>query len=394
MTRRGLLLTLLLLLTSSVFAKDEVIQRSFLEDPTSELGFEALPQAAFEPFTGVLSRGYSQSTFWIRLRIAPAKGKDPLFLRIRPNYLDEVRLFDPASEALGEQTTGDEQAHEDSYRSLNLNLMIQGGEGPRDVWLRVKTQSTLLFSAEALALDDILRRDQAQQFKSAFYLSLVGLFIVWGGLNWWATRDRILLVFTVKQAFCLLYMSGLLGYIRLIGPEIVGLSSGLIVDLSMGFYGAAAFWFEYCFLSQFRPKPCLLNLLKWLPAFLPAYLALVISGRPQEAFMLCMSLFMLAPILTLALALTSRPLQEPAEGAAPQIGRPLLVSAYALILVGLSLTSFPIMGLTDASDLIFDSPLIYSLINGLLMLILLQLQIRNNVSGSRSRCFREVGIPD
>jgi hypothetical protein len=56
----------------------------------------------------------------------------------------------------------------------------------------------------------------------------------------------------------------------------------------------------------------------------------------------------------------------------------MLVLVYGVILLGLSATTLPAMGLKHAGFMIFDGLLIYSLINGLTILIVLQLRIRIN----------------
>jgi 7TMR-DISM extracellular 2 len=52
----------------------------------------------------MLSKGYSASAFWVRLKVegsSPEEGlptdklRDKLILRIQPAYLDDIRLFDP-----------------------------------------------------------------------------------------------------------------------------------------------------------------------------------------------------------------------------------------------------------------------------------------------------------
>ena len=168
----------LLLWVGLVHAKDFITQAFYLEDPAGRLSFEQLPQSEFQAFSDVLGKGYSESTFWIRLHIDPEGTKGPLILQILPNYLDKVVLYDPVFGSLGQRATGDEISQRDAYASLNLNLEIPAGTRPRDVWLQIKTNSTFLLVVRALPLNEFLRDDGHQQFRSSFYLALIGLFIV------------------------------------------------------------------------------------------------------------------------------------------------------------------------------------------------------------------------
>lgn len=369
---------ILLLWGSLAFSKDHIKDQAFFEDVTGQMVLEALPQERFHAFTGVLNRGYSASTFWLRIRIDPEGATDRLILRVRPNYLDEVVLYDPMDGPAGGTVRGDEQRAQDRYQSLNLNFTLAAGNAPRDVWLRIRTDSTLLVALEALDLDEAIRADTLQQLKSSFYVALMVLFIVWGLLNGWATRDPIIAWFVLHQGLSLLFMLGILGYIRYFWPASWTLPPGILVDLLMGPYGAAAFWFEYRFLREFRPNRHLLAILRWMPAYLPLYFLLLVSGASQWAFMFAMGLYVLAPFLFFALVLTIKPSMGDGEASSmPPLSRRTLVVIYSVILLGLSSSSLPALGWVRANFLIFDGLLIYTLINGLAILIILQLRLRN-----------------
>jgi signal transduction histidine kinase len=370
---------ILILWGSLALAKDHITDQALFEDVSGQMAFESLPQERFQPFTGMLNQGYSPSTFWLRLRIDPPGMGDRLILRVRPSYLDEVVLYDPALGTSGPQVRGDEQMAEDRYQSLNLNFTIAAGSAPRDVWLRIRTDSTLLVAVDALDLDAAIKADVLQQLKSSFYVSLMVLFIVWGLLNWWALRDPIIAWFVVYQGVSLLFMLGILGYIRYFWPNGWTLPPGIIVDVIMGPYGAAAFWFEYRFLREFRANRNLLAVLRWMPAYLLPYFLLLLLGASQWAFKLAMGLYVLAPFLFFALVLTVRPSHDPSEvSPMPLLSRRTLLVIYGVILLGLSSSSLPAMGWVPANFLIFDGLLIYSLISGLAILVILQLRIRNS----------------
>jgi hypothetical protein len=251
------------------------------------MAFEQLPQSDFQPYAGILNRGYTRSTYWIRLHINPEGAGESLILRIRPNYLDEVALFDPDFGSFGQEVRGDEQSARDQYQSLNLNFTIPSGTSPREVWLRIKTDTTLIFTVQALDLGEVAKADVIQQLKSSFYLAIIGLFVAWGLLNGWGSKDQVITLFALKETLCLVYMAGILGYFSYFWPSHWHMTPGGCVDLSMGLYGAVAFWFEYKFLKEYRPNRHLLTVLRWMPAFLPIYLLLLAIGESQWAFRLC-----------------------------------------------------------------------------------------------------------
>lgn len=378
--RKIVALLLLTAWSSWACAHDHLRDMAFWEDPTGQVRFEQLPPAdAFQPFTELLSEGYTASRYWIRLSIDPEGSEGPLILRIRPNYLDHIVLYDPAFGSLGREARGDEHPGRDHYESLNINFTLPAGQAPRDIWLRVTTTSSLLFAAGVYDLESAHALDLLQQLQAGFYLAIIGLFIVWGGFQFWATRDRVVGLFVLKQTLCLVYMAGLLGYYRHVWPIGWPITPGTFVDVSMGPYVAAAFVFEYYFLRDYRPNRFLLTLLRGMPAFLPVYWLLLTLGQAHAAFTLCMLLVVIGPILAFLMTLTVRTEAEPGvPNPVPRLSRRALILTYGAILLGSSLITWPSLGIAFDRTRVFDGQLMYSLISGLALLTLLQLRIRNN----------------
>jgi hypothetical protein len=75
---------------------DLIEQRAFWEDTSAKANLDTARSQTHTPYQGIFSRGYSDSAQWIRLTIAPSA--QPLGLLISPAWLDEITLYDPASE--------------------------------------------------------------------------------------------------------------------------------------------------------------------------------------------------------------------------------------------------------------------------------------------------------
>jgi hypothetical protein len=213
-----LVLLCMLALALPALAQDRIVERAIYEDPTAAMDFSQVREQAFTPFTGTLSLGYSPAAFWVRLHIEPGPGRpdEPLILRIRPSYLDEIRLYDPQYQSLASEVTGDYYpVNRDTYHSLNLNLTVPQGDRPRDIWLRLASTSTLLFQVQAMNQAEALRQDRLQEIPYSLFLATLALLVLWGALQWLIRHDRLLLLFTLKQLAGLIYMLGNLGYARL-----------------------------------------------------------------------------------------------------------------------------------------------------------------------------------
>lgn len=111
---RSLLLGLLLLVTVSLAqAHGFVTERAWVEDPTGQMTLAEAQRAPETPFANkYFTRGFSQSTFWLRLHIDPAAITKPLasnrlIIRIRPPIQDQIQLFDPLHKDDEARLTGD-----------------------------------------------------------------------------------------------------------------------------------------------------------------------------------------------------------------------------------------------------------------------------------------------
>ena len=97
---RSCLLQLIVLIflfqINPVIAKDYISERAYFEDKTGNMSFQEVKGKNFEKIDKVLSKGYTNSVFWLRLKISPLVESNfrSLLLRIQPTYIDSIQLFD------------------------------------------------------------------------------------------------------------------------------------------------------------------------------------------------------------------------------------------------------------------------------------------------------------
>lgn len=360
---------------------EHIISRAYVEDPSGQMTLQEAQAQVVTEFPELLSKGYSQSAFWIRLQIDPlAESATPatqLVIRIRPTYLDEVRLFDPLAPNDTSRVTGDRYDWQQSeFKSLNHNFLIPAGSAPRTIWLRLKTSSTSQIHVDVQSLDDAQTNVRMQELVYGLVIGLLIMFCVWALIQWWINRDRMMAVFVISQFIALIYAATYVGYTRIIlsyylRPEWSDILSSVIFCM----YVAVGFLFHYQFLQEFRPSRIGLRLFigSMLICF-PLEIAMIASDRVQQAMQLNIVIVSFAPIYIFILALTSKVWRELPVDEHPAISKGGLLGFYGFVLVALVLASMPTLGFTRAPEFALHLYLIHGLVTGVVLVIVLQVR--------------------
>ncbi len=356
---------------------------AWLEDASGQMTLAQVRQnpQAFTPYSGVLTRGYTPSTYWLRLRLAPTT-QEQLVLRIRPSYLDHIELHDPAAPPTAQVRFSGDRHRKDptAYQSLNLGFFIAGSTEPRDVYLRLQTSSSMLVYAEVLSTVDAIQADHRQELLYSLYLGLLAAFMAWALLQWLISRELLVGAFLVKQIVVLMHALAIQGYLPLIfgdavsAPVVDRLSSVLFLA-----YMAASAAFMLMLLHEFRPARWLWRavasvLLLYLPLAL-----LFASGRVGLALQLNMVIAMVESIGVLLLALSTP--RQPASPAKPErqpsLPRGVLIGFCGALVLAASSSALPSLGGVDGVEWTLNSPMLGGFLISLLMTVLLSLRSSN-----------------
>jgi signal transduction histidine kinase len=378
----GMALMLGALLSPTIaLATDHITDRAYVEDPSGQLTLnEAMAKPATE-FSGLLSKGFTQSAFWIRLRIDPqtenAAAATPLILKIQPAYLDEILLFDPLTPDKTGRVTGDRYDWRLSeFKSLNHNFIIPTGSAPRTVWLRLKTTSTSLMHIEALSIDDAQSASRLQEMAYGLVMGLLIMFCIWALIQWWINRDRMMAVFVLSQCIALIYSAAYVGYARIVlAGTIEPASIDIFNSVVFCTYVAVGLLFHHQFLQEFRPSRLGLHVfISIMFISFPLELALIASDHVQQALRLNIVVASFIPIYVLLLAMSSKVWGELPVDEQPAISKRGLLGFYGFVLVTLLLASMPTLGFTRAPEFALHLYLIHGLMTGVILIILLQVR--------------------
>ena len=368
-----------LLSPSLSFAQDHITQRAWLEDPTGQMTWQQAQNAPAQPYTGALSQGFGHSAIWLRLRVDPGssasslQSPDQLVLRIRPVYLDDIQVYDPlAPNGLAGRTGDIHHPRGDQLQSLSFLVPIARGEQPRDIWLRLVSNSTRQIDVQALNIDELNRRALTHSLLFSTYVGLIAVLAVWGLIYWVFSRDAIVGAFGVMQVGALLFALASLGHLRALWPEEW---PAWLLDQSTTVFSvtavSAAIWFHVLLIREFLPPVWVSRVHTALLALLPLKLLLLTLGWPIVALRLNMFEVLLAPFIFLASALAAKGWQA-LPPHRPTLSRPVVIGFYAFLLVMLLGASLPAMGIVNASEIGLYIVQMHGLVTAFLVLLLLQ----------------------
>lgn len=394
---RCLAVCLLALCALPALAADLVIERAVWKDDSAQATYAQAIAKPYKVIEGVLSGGYSAADHWVRLRIAAAPSGSRWVLRIRPSYLDEITLFDPAGAvdpATGTpiaRRTGDRQEWgESDYQSLNHGFEIPAGSAPRDIYLRLRSTSTQLIFAEVVSVREAIQLDRQQELLYSAYLGFLVLCWAWGLIYWWARRERLLAVFVVRQVVVILHALAFLGYLRVfLSGALPATSLDWVTSFLVMAAVASGAVFEVVLQLEFRPGRLLWWCLGGVLALVAVANGFFFSGHVMQGLHINMLALFLGPICLFVLALFNpawRRLSAAGGLQAPsdlQQQQPLLLSRgayvlfYALFLCSHLLGVLPALGWVHAVSWILNGPVFSSVVTGVLMVSLLQLRANN-----------------
>lgn len=354
-----------------------MIERAYVEDPSGQWTLEQAQTQKLQPFKGLLTQGFGEGVIWVRLRVDPslsgAAPNEPLFLRIRPIYLDDLRVFDEAEGFAPRQPIGDRHplAAQDEVAMFYLKKLAPSNT-PRDVWVRLESTSTRLAHFEVLNEASLRQSAQRIQTFGGVYLALISMF---GALGLWqalSKNDALSWSFTFYQVLAFIYGATTLGYFKIwtdpwLPAAVLDRSFSLLAILFP--FGILLYSF---FLARELGPSRVRNLFFYaLTSCLVALVALQLAGHVRLSLKINILLAGFMPLWFLLDALLYKPRTTEVPKEATLSKRSVAVY-FSLTLVFAYIVVLPATGFVQAVEFTIYSILFYSLTSGLLMLGMLQ----------------------
>ena len=374
---RALLFAVVSSLAGNAFAAELITSKSYVFDATSQKSFEQISTEATTPYTGVLSRGYTDAAVWLKLEITPpvdAAADDEIVLRIRPVYLDEISLFDPLDKSGKTRTVGDSvPLTANEFTSLSHTLVIPAGDKPRAIWLRVKATSTSLVSVEALTHHEMMQSELMLNLANFGLLAIVGMFALLVLVNWVNNRESLYALFVVRQIYYFFYTASLFGIHRLVFANFTGINLDAAYSWLVVIATALSFLFEYRFLHEYAPP-------KWAKAVLYALMcwsltaiALMLFGQTMLSLRVNMLLNTIGSVMLLVLSIFFIDAKK-VEATKDKVllSKRMVVSYYLTVTFVLSFSLWPYLGWVEGNEFPLNGLVAYTLCSGLFMTALMQ----------------------
>ena len=371
---------LALFLSLPARAQDHIVARAFFEDHSALQTIESVRDASFIPFAGVLSQGYGAAPVWIRLRLDPsvsgASAETPLYLRVRPAYLDDLQIYDPLIGFDSPMFTGDRvPLTKSSEPATAFVLRLSAGPAARDIFIRLASTSTRLAHFEVLTATELRRDTSRLDHLGAIYLTIIGVFLLWGVVQLFSRPNVLLVTFVVFQACTFVFSLGMLGYVRFYLSE--HLSSAWI-DFSTSLPAVAAtgavMFFCVQLLKEISDYPWYRRVEQLILISYAGLMALMLIGVVRPILAINMAMVLIVPITVLILSLlVRRSVVRPQGSDPPQAQLPgfVVVGFFAISCLFTLMTALPALGLLPGAEISLYIVLFYALTSGVLMVSVL-----------------------
>lgn len=195
-------------------ASEYITEHAYFEDPSNSLTIEQIKQQTFTPYQEVLTGGYKTGTFWLRLNMQA--NHQELVLKVRPPFINEIEVFDPASPEKKQVTGSDYPLNSSSIDAVSFNVLLPAYGQDRELYIRVKSKQSYLIYAEIMPLAEYQRIDHTEQFIYIAYATFTLVITLLLLVTWLITKERLVGFFILQQLIIFLQSMFKIGLVRIV----------------------------------------------------------------------------------------------------------------------------------------------------------------------------------
>lgn len=375
-------------------------QKYFWYDDSGQATLEEAKKAKFKPYQGVLAQGYFPGNTWIKIHVESRDHHDSvkgLVIRIRPAYLDQITLYDPANDSYVRFTGDNVKRPEYLILPTNLGFRLANIDHGRDIYLKLNSTSTHLIDVELMTQDEFDIANSFQTFWHGLFFGVMGFILLWALYTWLDKHDSLCGMFFLKHLCVLVYALGYLGYMvyvvepgtGIVNPDaIFSYSIFFVVVVSLRFqigvleeYGLCGWRFNFFKMLFLVPITAFvlaladqmqhaLRLTALLTVITPLSLFLVVLLTPTRALSKKNRIHELLKILP-SIPSTNNEILDKIARLSPPLSKPVLLFYYGILILVLVAAALQTLGIMQGGPVVLHALLVQSLISSVLILFLL-----------------------
>lgn len=333
------------LAATTAMAENLIVSRGMLEDKAGTLTIAQASASQFTPAGSTLAQGYSDSAYWLRLRVRrPATGSK-VVLSIGPAQLDEVRLYERDAGDPREwitRVTGDRYAYDDRDRGdIALGFAVDVPTPEKTFYLRIKTTSALQATVEALEPQQANRQSRQADLVRNIFIGLMLWALIWAIDHYLVEREPAVGLFALYQGVYILYGLGATGNLAPFAPYELPQLTDWLSNISACAASFTFLLFSRALLKLYAP-PGLRGFYLFFLAF-PIQLAAMAFGHTQMALRIGTAVSLAGAWYCVALAFAATQEQVP--------GRNMLRAVYVVLALFATLFGLSDLGWVTLVDL-------------------------------------------
>lgn len=352
---------------------------SYWVDESGESTFLEAEHASYTDFSGVLNKGYTKSTVWIKVKINARQTPTPLAIKINPPFLREIALFDPftfqGTETQPSISGRENRTSDTSFQMVSPSFILPASSEPRFVYLRIKTTTSLVVYLDVEPLDEAIYNDSILQNILSIYLGFLFLTCIWGLINWIIQRDFVYGWFSVRQVASTLHVIAYYGLYSYVLRDNISTTAGDHYYLfSMVSTALVVFSFDVWLLGEFGVWSKLRKIMLYaIGIMLPLFVFLLFSNQPMDTLKLNSIFISIYSILTIILAFSARTnSQLPLSRTATHVIRIGYLIKFLIVLVPVLV----FQGIMTGNSLTLNMIVVHAAISSIIVLLLLAIRSR------------------
>lgn len=215
--------SLILFCCSAAAAGNNIVESAYIEDSANALSINDVENLSFTPYQGVLNKGFSSSSYWIRLRVAARHDTagQPWVLRILPAFLDHIEVYQKIGGQWLKKEVGDRHPYLlRDIESTSFGIFVSPDIEEPFIYARLKTVSTNLISFELLDMRQFMKLEGQRDLILGVLFGINLMFLLWTLFHINTRKDWLLLLMCAFLFLELVMLACMLGFVsRFIFPS-------------------------------------------------------------------------------------------------------------------------------------------------------------------------------